>query len=96
MRFASLVVLCGAAALSAGEPSPADRALWSAGAPLLLSVIDELLDAPCDSGYVQYLKNKPEAHAGQDMLARGVNAEEANRSLRLKRLEAQLDWSFSR
>jgi hypothetical protein len=30
MRLASLVVLCGTAVLSAGEPGPADRALWSA------------------------------------------------------------------
>jgi hypothetical protein len=30
MRLALFVVLCGAAALSAGEPSPTDRVLWSA------------------------------------------------------------------
>jgi hypothetical protein len=30
MRLASLVVLCGTAVLSAGEPAAADRVLWSA------------------------------------------------------------------
>ena len=54
-----------------GDPLPRIRALH-----FFLPVIDELVEAPCDPGYVQYLKNKLEAHAGQSIqLQRGEAAQ---------------------
>jgi hypothetical protein len=45
-----------------GDPLPRIRALH-----FFLPVIQELLDVPCDPGYVEYLKSKLEALAGQEI-----------------------------
>ena len=45
-----------------GDPLPRIRALH-----FFLPVIEELLEVPCDPGYVQYLKNKLEAYAGREI-----------------------------
>jgi hypothetical protein len=53
------------------DPLPRIRALH-----FFLPVVEELLEVPCDPGYVQYLKSKLEAFAGQDIhLHRGEAAQ---------------------
>lgn len=67
----AMVVAVARRTVRRGDPLPRIRALH-----FFLPVIDELLEVPCDPGYVQYLKNKLEAHVGQGIqLQRGEAAQ---------------------
>lgn len=59
----AMVVAVARRTFRRGDPLPRIRALH-----FFLPVIEELLEVPCDPGYVQYLKNKLEALAGQEIL----------------------------
>lgn len=67
----AMVVAVARRTFRRGDPLPRIRALH-----FFLPVVEELLEIPCDPGYVQYLKNKLEAHAGQGIqLQRGEAAQ---------------------
>lgn len=58
----AMVVAVARRTFRRGDPLPRIRALH-----FFLPVVEELLEVPCDPGYVQYLKSKLEALAGQDI-----------------------------
>jgi hypothetical protein len=58
----AMVVAVARRTFRKGDPLPRIRALH-----FFLPVTEEMLEVPCDSGYVQYLKTKLEALAGHEI-----------------------------
>lgn len=76
----AMVVAVARRTFRRGDPLPRIRALH-----FFLPVIDELLEVPCDPGYVQYLTNKLEAHAGQGIQLQRAEAAQPESTCRVGR-----------